>query len=295
MKLRLRDRELDLPAGAPALMGIVNATPDSFSDAQGEKSLDALLGRALELVAAGAAVVDVGGESGRTDRAAVSVDEEAARVIPLVERLAGEGVAVSVDTWRAPVACAALDAGAVLINDVSALSDPQIASACATSGAGLVVTHTRVAPKTRAYPDYGDVVADVVELLVERSAAARDLGVRDDQLLLDPGLDIAKTPAQSVELLRRLSEIERLGRPLLLAISRKDFVGAITGRRPRERDAGTLAAVEPALDSAVGSLLRVHDVAAAADFIAVRSALRGEVAAPAAPLDDSLRRESGPV
>jgi len=295
VKLRLRDRELDLPAGAPALMGIVNATPDSFSDAQGEKSLDALLGRALELVAAGAAVVDVGGESGRTDRAAVSVDEEAARVIPLVERLAGEGVAVSVDTWRAPVACAALDAGAVLINDVSALSDPQIASACATSGAGLVVTHTRVAPKTRAYPDYGDVVADVVELLVERSAAARDLGVRDDQLLLDPGLDIAKTPAQSVELLRRLSEIERLGRPLLLAISRKDFVGAITGRRPRERDAGTLAAVEPALDSAVGSLLRVHDVAAAADFIAVRSALRGEVAAPAAPLDDSLRRESGPV
>ena len=295
MKLRLRDRELELAPGRPALMGIVNATPDSFSDVQGQKPLAALVERALELAAAGAAIVDVGGESGRTDRAAVPVDEEAARVVPLVERLAGEGVAVSVDTWRAPVARAALDAGAVLINDVSGLSDPAIASACAASGAGLVVTHTRVAPKTRAYPAYPDVVADVVELLVERSAAARELGVDDDQLLLDPGLDIAKTPANSVELLRRLPEVERLGRPLLLAISRKDFVGAITGRRPRDRDAGTLAAVEPALDSAVGSLLRVHDVAAAADFIAVRATLRGEVAAPTAPLDDALRRESAPV
>ena len=295
MKLRLRDRELDLPPGAPVLMGIVNATPDSFSDVQGAKPLDALLARALELVAAGAAIVDVGGESGRTDRTAVSVDEEAARVVPLVERLAGEGVAVSVDTWRAPVARVALDAGAVLINDVSGLSDPEIASVCAASGAGLVITHTRVAPKTRAYPDYADVVADVAELLVERSATARGLGVGDDQLLLDPGLDIAKTPAQSVELLRRLPELARFGRPLLLAISRKDFVGAITGRRPRDRDAGTLAAVEPALDSTAGSLLRVHDVAAAADFVAVRRALRGEAAAPIAPLDDALRRESARV
>jgi len=295
VKLRLRDRELDLPPGAPVLMGIVNATPDSFSDVQGAKPLDALLARALELVAAGAAIVDVGGESGRTDRTAVSVDEEAARVVPLVERLAGEGVAVSVDTWRAPVARVALDAGAVLINDVSGLSDPEIASVCAASGAGLVITHTRVAPKTRAYPDYADVVADVAELLVERSATARGLGVGDDQLLLDPGLDIAKTPAQSVELLRRLPELARFGRPLLLAISRKDFVGAITGRRPRDRDAGTLAAVEPALDSTAGSLLRVHDVAAAADFVAVRRALRGEAAAPIAPLDDALRRESARV
>lgn len=295
MTLRLRERTLDLAPGAPALMGIVNATPDSFSDVQGDKPLDALLGRALELVAAGAAIVDVGGESGRTDREAVSVDEEAARVVPLVERLAGEGVAVSVDTWRAPVARAALDAGAVLINDVSALSDPEIASACAASGAGLVVTHTRVAPKTRAYPNYGDVVADVVELLAARAATARDHGVAAEQLLLDPGLDIAKTPAQSVELLRRLPELAALGRPLLLAISRKDFVGALTGRRPRERDPGTLAAVEPALDATVGSLLRVHDVRGVADFLAVRAALRGDAEAPTDPLDDALRRESAPA
>jgi dihydropteroate synthase len=295
MRLRLREHALDLPAGRPALMGIVNATPDSFSDVQGDKPLDALLERALDLTAAGAAIVDVGGESGRTDREAVSVDDEAARIVPLVERLSGEGVAVSVDTWRAPVAYAALDAGAVLINDVSGLSDPEIATACAAAGAGLVITHTRVAPKTRAYPGYADVVADVTELLLARVEAARERGVAEDQLLLDPGLDIAKTPAESVELLRRLPELARLGRPLLLAISRKDFVGALTGRRPSERDPGTLAAVEPALDSAAGTLLRVHDVRGAADFLAVRAALRGDAEASAAPLDDALRRESTPA
>lgn len=295
MKLKLRDRTLDLPAGTPALMGIVNATPDSFSDVQGEKPLDALVERALELAAAGASIVDVGGESGRTDRQAVSVDEEATRVVPLVERLAAEGIAVSVDTWRAPVAHAALDAGAVLINDVSGLSDPEIASACAASGAGLVITHTRVAPKTRAYPTYDDVVADVVELLTERVGAAVERGVDREQLLLDPGFDIAKTPAESVELLRRLPELELFARPLLLAISRKDFVGALTGRRPRDRDPGTLAAVEPALDATVGSVLRVHDVAGVADFLAVRAALRGTAEAPTAPLDDALRRESTPA
>jgi dihydropteroate synthase len=293
--LRLRDRTLELSPGTPGLMGIVNATPDSFSDVQGDKPLDSLVERALELAAAGAAIVDVGGESGRTDRQAVSVDEEATRVVPLVERLAAEGVAVSVDTWRAPVARAALDAGAVLINDVSGLSDPDIAAACASSGAGLVITHTRVAPKTRAYPVYPDVVADVVELLTERVAAAVERGVDREQLLLDPGFDIAKTPAESIELLRRLGELEPFGRPLLLAISRKDFVGALTGRRPRERDPGTLAAVEPALDAGVGSVLRVHDVVGVSDFLAVRAAVRGTAAAPAAPLDDALRRESAPA
>jgi dihydropteroate synthase len=295
MRLCLRDRVLELSAGAPALMGIVNATPDSFSDTPGVQPLDILVDRALGLAAAGAAVVDVGGESGRTDRPAVSVDEEASRVVPLVERLASEGVAVSVDTWRAPVAEAALDAGAVMINDVSGLADPALATACGAHRAALVITHTRVAPKSKAFPDYADVVADVVELLAERAAAASECGVEDERLLLDPGLDLAKTPAESVELLRRLPELAQLGRPLLLAISRKDFVGALTGRPPRERDPGTLAAIEPALDCGVGTVLRVHDVAAASDFLAVRAALRGSVAAPSAPLQDALRRESTPA
>lgn len=295
MRLRLGDRALELLPGAPALMGIVNATPDSFSDAQGTKSLDALVARALGLATAGAAIVDVGGESGRTDRPAVSVDEEAARVVPIVARLAAEGLAVSVDTWRAPVARAALDAGAVLINDVSGLSDPEIAAACAATGAGLVIAHTRVSPKTKAFPAYEDVVADVVELLRERAEAALAAGVEEQRLLLDPGLDLGKTPAESVELLRRLPELEQLGRPLLLAISRKDFVGALTGRPPGARDPGTLAAIEPALDCAAGTVLRVHDVVGVADFLAVRAALRGASEAPAAPLDDALRRESTPA
>ncbi|HEX2070587.1 MAG TPA: dihydropteroate synthase [Thermoleophilaceae bacterium] len=295
MRLRLRDRSLDLRAGAPTLMGIVNATPDSFSDDQAPKPLDALVERGRALARAGAALVDVGGESGRTDRPPVSVDEEASRIVPVVERLSAEGIAVSVDTWRAAVAHAAVEAGAVLINDVSGLSDPDVAAACAGSGAGLVVTHTRVAPKAKGFPEYSDVVDDVVGLLAERAAAARERGVGKEQLLLDPGLDLAKTPAESVELLRRLPELERLGRPLLLAISRKDFVGALTGRPPRERDAGTLGAIEPALDCAVGTVLRVHDVGGAADFLAVRAALRGVADAPTTPLDDSLRRESAPA
>jgi dihydropteroate synthase len=291
VRLRLRGGGLDLQAGAPALMGIVNATPDSFSDAPGDKPLDLLADRARALVAAGAEIVDVGGESGRTDRAAVAVDEEIRRVVPLVELLAGEGVAVSVDTWRAPVGRAALDAGAVLINDVSCLSDPGVADACAEMGAGLVVTHTRAAPKTKGFPAYDDVVADVAALLADRVERARERGVGDDQLLLDPGLDLAKTPAETVQVLQRLAELEPLARPLLLAISRKDFVGAITGRPPRDRDAGTLGAVEPALALGVASVLRVHDVAGVADFLAVRSVLRGTAEAPDA-LPPSLRRES---
>ena len=294
MTLRLRDLTLDLDPGAPALMGIVNATPDSFSDAQGEKRLAELVELALDLADAGAAIVDVGGESGRTDRPAVGVEEEIARVVPLIRRLAGEGVAVSVDTWRGPVARAALEAGAVMVNDVSGLSDPAIADACAETGAGLAITHTRVAPKTKGFPVYDDVVADVLELLADRCALARDRGVGIEQLLLDPGIDLAKTPAESIELLRRLPELESLGRPLLLAISRKDFVVALTGRSPRERDPGTLAAIEPALDVATGAVLRVHDVGAARDFAAVRTALRGTAPAPEGALEDALRRESAP-
>jgi dihydropteroate synthase len=171
-------------------MGIVNATPDSFSDRQGAKSVDELLARALALRGDGAAIIDVGGESGRTDRVAVSTDEEAARVVPLVERLVAADVLVSVDTWREPVARAALAAGAALINDVSGLADPGIAGACSETGAGLVITHTRVPPKTKAFPEYDDVVADVVEFLAGRAAVARAAGVADEQLLLDPGFDL---------------------------------------------------------------------------------------------------------
>jgi dihydropteroate synthase len=269
-ELRIRGRTLDLTE--PVLMGIVNATPDSFSDRQGPKDPDELAEQGLRLVEDGAAMVDVGGESGRTDTRAVPVEEEIARVIPVVERLARRGVLVSVDTWRGPVARAALEAGAAMINDVSGLSDETLAGACAEAGAGLVITHTQAPPKTKAFPHYDDVVASVREFLGERMAAALAAGLHEDAIVLDPGIDLAKTPAESIEVLRRLPELAPLGRPLLLAVSRKDFVGALTERAPAERDAGTLAAVGAAVDGGA-RIVRVHDVAGARDYMRVHDAL----------------------
>jgi dihydropteroate synthase len=272
------------------LMGIVNATPDSFSDREGAKSVDELAALAHELAGAGAAIVDVGGESGRTDREAVPVEEEIERVAPLVQRLAADGLTVSVDTWRAPVAHAALAAGAAMVNDVSALSDPGVADACAAAGASLVITHTRLPPKVKGFPAYDDVVADVIELLGERAAEAERRGVARERLVFDPGIDLGKTPPESIELLRRLPELAALGGPLLVAVSRKDFVGALTGRSPAARDAGTLAAVDRAVEGGA-AILRVHDVAAVRDYLLVRAALRGG-AEPELELAEELRREA---
>jgi dihydropteroate synthase len=286
--LRLRERELDLQK--PVLMGIVNATPDSFSDRQGPKDPDELTALARRLSGDGAAMVDVGGESGRTDTEAVPVEEEIARVLPLVERLAAEDVLVSVDTWRGPVARAALGAGAAMINDVSGLSDEEVASACAETGAALVITHTQAPPKTKVFPHYDDVVAEVRAFLEERMHAARAAGVEEDRIVLDPGIDIAKSPAESIELLRRLPELAELGRPLLLAVSRKDFVGALTERPPAERDAGTLAAVGAAVRGGA-QIIRVHDVAAARDYLRVHDALANG-ADSGLQLAPDLRREA---
>jgi dihydropteroate synthase len=291
LPLQLRGRTVRM-SSEPLLMGIVNASPNSFSDPGGRGS-EQLVHQARELAASGAALIDVGGESGRTDKPAVPEDEEAARVVPVIERLAAEGLVVSVDTWRAPVAAAALAAGAAMVNDVSGLADPLVADACAEAGAALVITHTRLPPKRKGFPDYADLVDDVVTLLRERADEARRRGVGLEQIIFDPGVDLAKTPAQSVELIRRLPELRALGRPLLLAISRKDFVGALTGRPPRERLAGTLAALGEAADRGA-AILRVHDVAAARDYLRVRAGLRGESHVPTGlRLDASLRRERG--
>jgi dihydropteroate synthase len=273
------------------LMGIVNATPDSFSDPQGPKSFLSLVARALELVDAGASILDVGGESGRTDREAVPVEEEIARVVPLVERLASDGVTVSVDTWRAPVARAALTAGATMINDVSALSDPGVADACAEAGASLVITHTRVPPKVKGFPEYDDVVSDVIKLLRERASEAEARGVDRGRLVFDPGIDLGKTPAQSVEVLRRLPELSVLGGTLLLAVSRKDFIGALTGMAPAARDSGSLAAIDRAVAGGA-DILRVHDVAGVRDYLAVRAALDGNPPEAGLGLPQHLRREA---
>lgn len=276
--LRLGDRVLDT-AARPLLMGIVNAAPDSFSDGGDHPTLAARAAHAERLVAAGADLLDVGGESARGDTPTVGEAEEIARVVPLVERLAGLGAVISVDTYKPGVAEAAIAAGAGLVNDVSGLRDPALADLCARTGTGLVVMHTRAAPKATLLDParYLDVVADAAAFLRERVALARERGVGEEQLVVDPGPDFAKTPAQTVALLRRLDVLGELGHPLLLAVSNKDFVGALTGRAPRERLAGTLAAVAHGVDAGA-AILRVHDVAAAADFLRVRAVLRGDAA-----------------
>ena len=273
-------------------MGIVNASPDSFSDAGAHPDLEARVRLARELLDGGADILDVGGESGITRRAPVAVDDELERVVPLVERLAGElGALVSVDTYKPAVAEAAIAAGAAIVNDVSGLRDPALAAVCARTGAALVLMHTRAAPKQRLQDPalYDDAVADVHAFLAERMALALAHGMRDEQLILDPGPDFAKTPAQTIAVLRRLDELHALGRPLLLAVSRKDFIGALTRRGPRERIGGTLAALGHGVDAGA-HVLRVHDVAQAADYLAVRAVLRGQADVdPALALDEALR------
>jgi len=277
---------------APLVMGILNATPDSFSDPGASPTLEARVERGRALLADGADLIDIGGESGVTNRPPVEPHEEIARVAPLIARLAAEGAVLSVDTYKPAVAQAALEAGAAIVNDPSGLIDPEVAAVCAAHGAALVVTHTRARPKEKLVaPVYDDVVDDVKRLLSERLAVARAAGVPDERLIVCPGPDLGKDPAQTVELLRRLDELHELGLPILLAVSRKDFVGALTERPPRGRLAGTLAAIGHGLDHGA-QILRVHDVAATRDYLTVRAALRGELPIPGdLRLADALRRE----
>jgi dihydropteroate synthase len=288
--LTLRDRTFALREGRPLVMGIVNANPDSFSDAVRHTTLDDQVALALDLVADGADLIDVGGESGVTYTGVTAEAVEIERVVPLVQRLVAAGVCVSVDTWKPAVAAAALDAGAHVLNDVSGLRDPALADEAARTGAALVVMHTRAAPKEEHFADYGgDVVGDVVRFVAERCAVARERGVAPGQLIVDPGPDFAKSPAESVAALRAVDELRALGHPWLAAVSRKYFLAAITARPPAQRLAGTLAAVGFAAQRGA-AIVRVHDVAAAVDFLAVREVLAGGAeVGEIDPDDDALK------
>jgi dihydropteroate synthase len=271
-------------------MGVVNANPDSFSD-PGTRTTDAVLRHAAGLVAAGAGAVDVGAQSAITGRVPADPGREAAAVAPVVAALVAEWpeLLVSVDTYKPAVAEAALDAGAHLVNDVSGLLDPALASLCASAGAGLVVMHTAAPPLV-----YRDVGAEVAAFLADRIDLAVAAGVGRESIVVDPGVDFAKTPAQSLRLLRDIDAVTALGLPVLLALSRKDFVGALTGRPPAGRDAGTLGAIA-ALRRVPGQILRVHDVAATVDMLTVLDAVAGD--GPVADdlvLDEGLRHESRP-
>jgi dihydropteroate synthase len=278
----------------PLIMGVVNATPNSFSDAGELRTLGDRVARAEALLAAGADIIDVGGQSGVTNEAEIPVEVEIARVGELVRALVDRGATVSVDTYRPEVAAATLAAGAAIVNDTSGLLYPEVAAVCASAGAGLVIMHNRGRPKQRLTDPalYEDVMGDVVGFLDERIAAAEAQGLAREHVIVDPGPDFAKTPAQTVRVLRELHRIEVLGRPVLLALSRKDFLGVITGRRPRERLAATLAAVA-AVSGRPGQILRVHDVAEVRDLLRVLAVLRGdEEIAEDAELAEDLRREA---
>ena len=265
----------------PAVMGIVNVTPDSFSD--GGQFLDP--GRAVEhglaLAAAGAAVLDVGGESTRPGSHPVPADEQRRRVVPVIRRLAAEaGVPVSIDTADASVAAAALDAGATVVNDITAgRGDPAMLPVVAAAGAGYVFMHMQGTPATmQADPRYDDVVAEVGAFLAERREAARDAGIIDDRLMADPGLGFGKTVAQNLALLARVGDVARaVGVPVLVGPSRKGFIGVAGGRPGQplpvdQREDGTLAAVVWALDHGA-AMVRVHDVAPAVEALRVLAAV----------------------
>jgi dihydropteroate synthase len=263
-----------LTLDVPLVMGILNVTPDSFSDGGRFDNPTAAVSRAERLIAEGAAILDVGGESTRPGADPVPVAAELARVRPLVMRFAPEDVPVSVDTRHAQVAAACVAAGASIINDVSGFRDRAMIDVAAGCDAGLVVMHMLGEPKTmQAEPHYDDVVIEVGGYLVAQAAMLEAAGVARERIALDPGIGFGKTLGHNIELLRRLPELARLGYPLVLGVSRKRFIGDLTGvAEPHERLGGSVAA---ALFCAAhgASIVRVHDVAETVQALAVQAAL----------------------
>lgn len=279
-------------------MGIVNASPESFSG-DGGTTLDQQVVQVGEQFSAGAMLVDLGGQSANTKSPELEVDEEIGRLVPLIEAVRAAGIEglLSIDTYKPAVADACLGAGADVINDVSALHHAELADVVAGWDAGFVLMHTVGPPKVKILERdlYADVVEDVLDFghrTLDRLQAA---GVSREQVLFDPGVDFAKTPRQSLDLVHGVGRMAELGRPLLLALSRKDFIGAITRTTPRRRDAGTLAAVAAVAAAVPETVFRVHDVAATMQLLAVLGAIADPERLPSdSVLDDSLRREPVP-
>jgi dihydropteroate synthase len=258
------------------LMGVVNVTPDSFSDGGLYLDPEAAIAHGRELAAAGAEILDVGGESTRPGAEAVSEEEELRRVVPVIRGLRDLDCELSVDTSKAGVAAAALVAGAAIVNDVTALrGDPEMATLCAERGATVVLMHMLGEPRTmQDDPHYEDVVAEVEAFLAERLEAAVAAGIAEERIWLDPGIGFGKTAAHNMELLRRLAELRELGRPLVIGASRKSFIGRLDGSGAGERLGGTIASsVLAAVEGA--AVLRVHDVAEVRQALTVATAILG--------------------
>jgi dihydropteroate synthase len=282
--LRCGARVLDL--SSPVVMGVLNVTPDSFSDGGRYRDLASAVRRARELVAEGAAILDVGGESTRPGATPPTVDEELRRVVPVVRAIATElDVVVSVDTSRAEVVEAAVEAGATMINDVRGLRDEATLAAAARARVAVCVMHMQGEPATmQDNPRYDDVVAEVRRYLAERVAACRAAGIGVDALAVDPGFGFGKALEHNLALLESLEAFTTLGASLLVGLSRKAMIGTLTGRPPHDRLAGSVALAAIAA-SRGAAIVRAHDVAATLDAVKIGAALRREstATAPAAP------------
>ena len=272
MLLRCADRELDL--ATPVVMGVLNITPDSFSDGGQFVDQAAALARAERMLEQGATIIDVGGESTRPGATPVSIEEELRRVIPAVRALVARGALVSIDTSKPEVIRAALEAGAHLVNDVYALRRPGALEAAARGSAAVCVMHMQGEPRSmQQSPRYDDVVRDVAAFLAERVTACESVGIARDRLLVDPGFGFGKTVEHNLELLRNLRATAPEGLPILAGLSRKSMLATLTGRPVEARLAGSLALAFAALEGGARIIL-CHDVAETCDVVKVWSALR---------------------
>jgi len=260
----------------PRVMGILNITPDSFSDGGRFVDRERALAHARQMAADGADIIDIGGESTRPGAAPVNVDVELERVVPLVEALAREGIRVSADTRKAEVMRAALAAGAGMVNDVRALQEPGAMEAAASGNAVVCLMHMRGEPQTmQAEPHYDDVVAEVRDFLVERARCCEAAGISRDRIVIDPGFGFGKTMAHNLALLRSLRVFEATGYPVLAGLSRKSMLGGIAGRDVNERAAASVAAALAAVARGA-ALVRVHDVRETVDALKVWHAIETE-------------------
>lgn len=266
-------KKLEFVPGRTLICGILNVTPDSFSDGGKWLSTEAATARALELAGQGADLIDIGGESSRPGSAPVALDEEKRRVLPVLAALAGRlKIPVSVDTCKPELALLAVKAGADLINDITGFEDPAMLAAAASTGAGVIVMHMRGRPRDmQAAPVYNDVVGEVKAFLAARAAALSKAGV--ERIILDPGIGFGKTLEHNLALIARLGEIRALGYPVMLGVSRKKFIGLLTGGDASERLGGTIAAC--AAGAAAGAdMIRVHDVQECRRAMLVADAIR---------------------
>ena len=267
-----RDRNLDL--GAPVVMGVLNVTPDSFSDGGRFVERDAALSHARRMIEEGAAIIDIGGESTRPGAASASLDEELDRVVPVIEALRRESSAfISIDTSKPEVMRAACAAGADIINDVRALREPDALLAAARTRAGICLMHMKGEPRTmQAAPRYDDVVSEVSAFLAERFAACRTAGMESARITVDPGFGFGKRIVDNLALLKHLGQLRELGVPLAVGLSRKSMLAKITGRDVDDRVAGSIALAAIAVLNGA-RIVRAHDVAATVDAIRVAAAV----------------------